>query len=104
MMHVHRLLSYSIDLIRSAGVDVVFVVGLIDLCVPCQMAIVSLSPPAFVVVYRPPVISSKCRARISIALLFQLLMDFELRAIFKFVSGSVGVREQLPVNVFNKFT
>ena len=50
VMHVHGLLNYSLDPIRNAGVDVVFVVDLIDLCVPCQVAIVWLSPPAVVIV------------------------------------------------------
>ena len=50
MVHVHRLLNYSIDPIRNAGVDLVFVIALIRNCVPCQVAIVSMSAPAVVIV------------------------------------------------------
>ena len=37
-MQVHRSLKYSFDLIRSTSAFVVFVIGLIGLRVPCQMA------------------------------------------------------------------
>ncbi len=62
-MQVHRLLKYSIDLIRSASAYVVFVVDLIELRLPRNMASISMSLPAFVIAKRPLVITSKCRAR-----------------------------------------
>jgi hypothetical protein len=92
------------DLIRSAGVDLVFVIALMRNCLPYNMASVSLNPPAFMVVLRPQVISSKCRANTGIIMLFQLLMDFELRQCPISASISVGVREQLSVYVSNKLS
>ena len=64
MMQGHRLPKCSIDLMQSRGAAEVFEIELIELRVPCKMARVSMSPPAFVSAKRPPVITSKCRARI----------------------------------------
>ncbi len=64
MMQGHRLPNYLIDSIQSRGAAEVFEIDLIELRVPCKMASVSMSPPAFMSAKRPPVITSKCRARI----------------------------------------
>ena len=64
MMQGHRLPKYSVDLMQSRSADEVFEIDLIELHVPCIMASVSMSPPAFVSAKRPLVITSKSRARI----------------------------------------
>ncbi len=64
MMQGHHLPKYSMDSIQSPSVDEVFEADLIELRLPCKMANVSVSPPAFVSAKRPLVITSKCRARI----------------------------------------
>ncbi len=64
MMQGHRLPKFSIDLMQSSGAAEVFEIDLIEVRVPCKMANVSMSPPAFVSAKRPLVIISKCRARI----------------------------------------
>ena len=46
--------------------------------------------------------TSKRRARICIALLFQPLMDCELREVFEFARVTVGICERVSKYVFNK--
>ena len=53
MMQGHRLPKHSIDLMQSRGAAKVFEIDLIALRVPCKMANVSMSPPAFVSAKRP---------------------------------------------------
>ncbi len=79
LMHGHHLPIYSIDLIRNAGVDVVFVVDLIRNRTPRDMAIASMSPPAFAVVKRPLLRLCKRHAGIWITLLFQTLKEYQPR-------------------------
>ena len=60
----HYLPKYSMDLMQSRGSAEAFEVDLIEFRVPCKMANVSMSPPAFASAKRPLVTTSKCRARI----------------------------------------
>ena len=53
MMQGHRLPKYSIDLMQSRGAADVFEIDLIELRVPCKMASVSMSQPAFVSAKQP---------------------------------------------------
>ena len=53
MMQGHRLPKYPVDLMQSPSADEVFETDLIELRLPCKMASVSVSPPAFVSAKRP---------------------------------------------------